>query len=153
MRGGGLGRCPPLSHARYRQNLHCARHMLIIDDNALRRRDIMKKSVRTRKVNDHYETLLCQCGCGQYFTAIYHTRRPKYIDEKHKAVVNNAARATIRSLRVTAMWARRRQCIKEARTLIKRMKLEQAAFFDGDRRFEQRILMAVTERLMREKQR
>lgn len=26
----------------------------------------------------------CQCGCGQFFTASYRTKKPKYVNDTHK---------------------------------------------------------------------
>lgn len=108
-----------------------------------------KKKAITRKRNEHHETVLCQCGCGQYFEAIYTTRRPRYINAKHKAKANAPTRISKREARTKELMRIRKQARRLALDHIKKFPLSSIPELDADSAFKKMYVSALTLRFER----
>ena len=104
-----------------------------------------KQSVTRRKV-EHHETLLCQCGCGQYFDAQYTTRRPRYVNQKHKNKANNVTRIKTRKARIKELFRIRKRAKAEARQYIGEQKAAGKWPDLSDRAFDASMLRVLTVR-------
>lgn len=104
---------------------------------------------KTRKRNEHHETVLCQCGCGQYFDAIYTTRKPKYADKSHKAKANKPTRIKKREARIKQLWRLRKQAAAEARNHVRELLVNMPDFFNGDKAFKAEYTRLTARRIER----
>lgn len=66
---------------------------------------------RNRQVK--FGVFVCQCGCGQEFTAEYITRKPIYMDNKHRNKVLARNKAVAREKRHKELFAAYKQKRKE----------------------------------------